>query len=140
MIHAIRAPFFRTVDDSVSDFLPGDANTNVRARPFTKRARLAEDAQPHVTHCQAGGDVRLLHGLSPRALVYGRSGRLWWRPGLRLENIHRAVKPRRFARAALLPGRMLRHNSPPRGKRREGFAAVIVTPVLLTTGRGSVRR
>src|SRR6266699_687557 len=110
MLHAIRAPFFGTVDDCVSDFLPGDANGLVRARPVTKRARLAEDAQPHVTYCQAWGDVRLLHLLSPRALVYGRSGRLRWRPGLRLENIHRAVKPRRFARAALRPPSTTRHH------------------------------
>jgi hypothetical protein len=85
---------FSAVDDGMGNFLPRDANWLVLARPVAERASLAEDAQAHITHRQAGDYVFLLHGLVPFFLVHGRSGRFRWRCGLRLENIDRAHQTR----------------------------------------------
>src|SRR5260370_23932993 len=60
-------------------------------------------------HGQAGDDFLPLHGFMPLGFVYRRSGRSRWSAGLRPNNVDGAVEPRPFARAALLPGRMLRH-------------------------------
>jgi len=97
---------FRSVDDGMGDFLPRDINGFIGTGSISERARLAEDAQPHVTHRQPGDDVRLLHGSAPDALVDGWGRRFRGRSGLRLENIHRAVEPGLFVRPALLPGRV----------------------------------
>jgi len=109
---------FSAVDDGMGNFLPRDANWLVLARPVAERASLAEDAQAHITHRQAGDYVFPLHGLVPFFLVHGRSGRFRWRCGLRLENIYRTVQPGLLARTALLPGPIARHISPAHENRR----------------------
>src|SRR5260370_6474666 len=105
------------VDDCVGDFLPLDVNGFVGSWSVAKRSGLPEDAQSHITHRQAGDDVRLLDGLLPSALVDGWGGRFRGRSGLQLENIHRAVEPGSFTCPALPPGRSVRHESPPQEKR-----------------------
>src|SRR5260370_18467197 len=99
---------FHSVDDGMSDFLPRDINGFIGTRSVAERSGLAEDAKAHITHRQAGDDVRLLHGSAPGALVDGWGGRFRGRSWLRLENIRRAVEPGRFLRPTLLPRRTFR--------------------------------
>ena len=93
--------------------LAGGANRLIGAWPVVERAGFAEDAQTHIVHRQAGGNVVLLHRFFPGAVAFrGRSGGLRRWPWLRLEFVDSAVE-QGFISAVLRSWVRLRHWSSP---------------------------